>query len=332
MNKKWKDKLLSSGIPLELEVGRILVEKDLCVDFDYSYKRHDEGEEKEFSVDIRASRFNPFQITNSRDTIVDIDLMVECKYRNPSINWLFIPEINTDGFENFSDKGAVKVFDEFSETNSRFKSRCDPFAEICLKGIEINLQTGDCYDNGIRHGINQLLYSLPHVMYERINASFYGHINDVNPFVISPILITTADLRILKDDFSMNNLQNSEELDDISEIVPYLKLHSETTPSFDIHCSNIFEDIPLEQNKERFNHFKNLRQREVDLFDREIVEKSYTSPSKLLTQLRNGLLTGLFNQTIICNINAFPDLLKEMKVQLEILIEGFEQIPEKKEQ
>lgn len=322
----WKDKLLSSGVPLEYEIGKILAEKDFCVDFDYSYIRLDDSCEKEFSVDIRASRFNPFEITDSWDTILDLDLMVECKYRNPSINWLFIPEINKDGFENFSERGVIKIFDEFSEVNSRFKCLGRLFSRTCLKGIEINQKTGDTHDTGIRHGINQLSYSLPHLIYEHINSSFHDHINDVHPFVICPILVTTAELRILKDDFSIQKLQTSENLDEISEIVSYLTFHTDTTPSFGAHCSNIFNDVPSKNNFERYNHFKELRYQKIDIKNIPRLEDRYSSPADLLRNLQNGVLNGIFSQTIICNLKSFSELLDEIKSEMKILIEGFEKI------
>jgi hypothetical protein len=322
----WKDKLLSSGVPLEYEIGKILAEKDFCVDFDYSYTRLDDAYEKEFSVDIRASRYNPFEITDIRDTILDMDLMVECKYRNPSISWLFIPELNKDGFEKFSERGVIKIFDEFSEVNSRFKSLGRLFSATCLKGIEVNQKTGDTHDTGIRHGINQLLYSLPHLMYEHINSSFHDHINDVHPFVVCPILVTTAELRILKADFSIKTLQASEQLDEISEVVPYLTFHTDTTPSFDVHCSNIFEDFPLKNQLDRFNHFKELRYQEIDFNNFPKLEDKYSSPADLLKKLQNGVLNGIFSQTIVCNLNSFSDLLDEIKTEMKILIEGFEKI------
>jgi hypothetical protein len=322
----WKDKLLSSSVPLEYEVGKILTENDFCVDFDYTYKRFDESDEKEFSVDIIASRYNPFKITKSRNTILDLDLIVECKYRNPSIDWLFIPEINNDGFKNFSGKGVIKVFDEFSEINSRSKTPFDQYLETCLKGIEINSKTGDAHDTGIRHGINQLLYSLPHLICQQISLSFRSHINDVHPFVICPILVTTANLRILKEDFSIEKLQTSECLNDVSGIVPYLKLHTAINPSFTIHCSNIFEGIPSKEQIARFNHFNELRHQEFDINNLLRLEEIYTSTSELLLNLQNGNVDDLFSQFIICNLNSFPELLNKIKDNLKILIEGFEKI------
>lgn len=322
----WKDKLLSSSLPLEYEVAKILTKNDFCVDFDYTYKRFDESDEKEFSTDIKASRFNPFEITKSRDTILDLDLIIECKYRNPSIDWVFIPEINNDGFENFSRKGVLKVFDEFSGINSRYNCLCEPYLETCLKGIEVNNKTGDAHDTGIRHGINQLLYSLPHLIYKHITSSLLDHIDDVHPFAICPILVTTANLRILNDDFSIEKLQSSEQLNDISEIVPYLKLHTIVNPSFDIHCSNIFEGIPSKQQLGRFNYFKVLRHQEFNIDNFPKLEDTYTSTSELLVKLQNGNADDLFSQSIICNLNSFPDLLNKIKDELKMLIEGFEKI------
>jgi hypothetical protein len=56
--KKWKAGLLSSSVPLEYEVAKILAKEAFAVSADYSYLRRDEqGIEKEFSCDIEATAY-----------------------------------------------------------------------------------------------------------------------------------------------------------------------------------------------------------------------------------------------------------------------------------
>lgn len=60
---KWKSKLLSSSVPMEHEIARTLVDAGFSVQADYSYARVDTTDSaavKDFSVDILARAFSPF--------------------------------------------------------------------------------------------------------------------------------------------------------------------------------------------------------------------------------------------------------------------------------
>lgn len=317
----WKDKLLSSGLPLEYDAAKILVQNDFCIDFDYSYTRLDNQNEKEFSVDLLASRWNPFGIPLNSDIKLNLDVLVECKYRNPSVNWLFIPEINSSGFENYSEFGWIKIFDQFSNIFYRNKWACKLHPEICLKGVEVNIKTGDCHDTGIRHGVFQLLYALPDLISENIFSCLRGKISDAKTFIICPILLTTAKLRIINDAFSIDKLQSAKDLDDISKIVPYVIFHSDTVPSFDDHCSNVFENFRFEKYLDRINHFEKLRiQNNINF---PYVFSQNSSPQNLLKDLKNGINDGIFDQTFVCTIDSFQDLLDHIKSEILLLVDDY---------
>ncbi|WP_319592011.1 hypothetical protein [uncultured Draconibacterium sp.] len=321
---KWKDKLLSSSLPLEYEVGRILAKNDFCIDYDYSYRRLDGYSKNEFSVDIRAGRFNPFGI-KSKDTILDIDFLIECKYRNPNVKWLFIPDINPDGFENISRKGILKVFDEFSQIHSSFGS-APILCDTCLKGMEVNVQNGETHETGIVHGLNQLLYAMPHLLHRNIMNSFISHINDVKPYIICPILVTTADLRIMNDIVSVKDIKDSKEIEGISRSVDYLKIYSLSGPGLENHCTKIFEELPEDHQMARFKYFKDLRKVEFNSEDDLINQKFYSDPETLIIGLSNGIINDLFSETLICSLNGFTKLLNQLKESVNMIVEGFEDI------
>lgn len=320
---KWKDRLLSSSIPLEYEIGRILAKNEFSVDFDFSYKRHDGKEEKEFSVDIYARGYYPFNF-NSID--IEIELLVECKYRNPNTSWLFIKDFNIDIFENFSSKGVIKVIDEFSEIFS--KNSFNNFGgETCLKGIEINTESGEVHDTGIVHGRSQLVYAMPHILYKQISGALYEHLVDVHPLIICPILVTTSELRILKDDFSIENVKQGSSLNEISDVVPYLRLFSSPYPSFDEHCANIFRDIPKDNQFERFEYFKELRKIEFNSKSKmPDIKKMYSQPEDLLKSLKYGFGHDIFMEILVCNKTHFPELLEEIKLEIKYIKSGFKKL------
>lgn len=317
---KWKDRLLSSSLPLEYEVGKILTQNNFFIDFDYAYKRYDNANEKEFSIDIKAGGYYPFETESSIK--LSIDLLLECKYRNPNVSWLFVKDINIDNYSNFSSKGAIKLVDEFSEVH--YKDRLNPFpiCETCLKGMEVNTQNGEVHDKGIIHGINQLVYSIPSLLNRHINGALLDHLEDVFPYIICPILITTADLRILNNDFSIENLKETDSIEKISTEVPYLKIYSDVYPSFSEHCENIFKNIPNQHQQKQFDYFKKLRKIRVTEDGFPDIKKMYSRPDDLLIQLQNGIGNDIFRETIVCNIDHFPKLLEEIKTGIECVGEN----------
>lgn len=311
---KWKDKLLSSSIPLEYEMAKILAKNKFSIDLDYSYKRYDNDLEKEFSIDIKACGYYPFNMSASIK--LEFDLLIECKYRNPNVSWLFIEDVNIEEFTSFSSRGVVKLIDEFS--GYTIKNRGSNLLDIrtCLKGVEINTQSGDVHDIGISHGINQLTYCLPQLVKQHIFGSLVGHLDDNHPYIVCPILITTADLRILNNNFSIASLNKSKSLDEISTEVPYLKFYSNVYPSFKEHCKNTFKGILDSDNKNRYEYFKNLRKNDLSkLIDRKAGNMN-SNPELLLIELQNSFGNDLFKETLICNFKHFPTLLKEVKKQI----------------
>lgn len=90
-NKKWKDKLISSSLPLEFEAAKILVSKKFSITSDYSYARDDSGVIKNFSVDILARIYTPF--SNPNKVTASLELLVECKQKNQKQNGFFFQKL-----------------------------------------------------------------------------------------------------------------------------------------------------------------------------------------------------------------------------------------------
>jgi hypothetical protein len=321
---KWKDKLLSSSLPLEYEIGKILTNENFSIDFDYSYKRYDNALEKEFSFDIRAGGFYPFEMEARIQ--MTIDLMVECKYRNPNTSWLFIKDINPDEFSNFTQKGVIKFIDEFTNMTSS-NQHCDfPICETCLKGMEINTQNGEVHDSGIIHGVNQLLYGIPLLLSSHIEGNLGLHLSEAYPHIICPILLTTADLRILNDEFSIESVKNAKSLDDISFEVPFLRLYSGVYPSLNEHCKNVFKDIPAyDDHLKRLDYLRILRETKY-LSKDKLPRIIYNKPDYLLLDLKEGLANNLLREVLVCNLKNFPELLKQIKTGITSIGEGLEEI------
>lgn len=325
-NNKWKDRLLSSSIPLEYETASILTKEGFFVDFDFAYKRLDEKEEKEFSIDLLAKRFGGFE--QFEIEAFQIDLVVECKYRNPDVKWVFLSNSGLDN-EIIYFSSALKLIPHFSEVGLKSNeemfqinnSDVLPISTISKKGIEINTANGEVHDTGIHHGINQLMYSLPIILSDVIKNSFENDLSMVFPYAYCPILVTTADLRILNDDFSIELVKSAETLEEISNEIPYLIFNTGLYPSFKIHCKNVFQDMPDKTELERFNYFNDLHAIEVKNSDSKIFPTE-----RFMNRLKKGLERSCFNDFIICNLKYLPDLLNLIKNSINNVIADTEKL------
>lgn len=210
IDNKWKDFLLKSGVPLEFEIKKTL--KDLGFDSysEFSYLRPDEQNiVNEFSYDIDSS----LRIDNHL-----FELMVECKYRDESTNWIFIPEEY-----NESDRGAGTM--SFLNTNDYFYKKefpdfykfinFDTVAPLCSKGIELNSSGQN--PKTITQAISQLCYGMIDKVIEGMKQQLEES-EDTEHLVFHhiPIIITTANLYRLKNDVTISEIKNAENINSIA--------------------------------------------------------------------------------------------------------------------
>ncbi len=319
MSNKWKDKLLSSSLPLEFEVAKILAKQKFSVSFDYTYQRLDDSLQKDFSIDISSLAYYPF---NADHIETNGHFLVECKYRNENINWLFLPDINSDDFAEFSTRGTLKYLDEFTESHSEYKPNIE--MDLCLKGVEINNSTGDVHDKGIVHGINQLLYGLPISLKNAITDGLSSNLNEVYPHFICPILVTNANLYVAHKSLDINKVKSADKIEEIGYNVPYLSFYNTLPESFNTHCKNLFSDLHKTYSN-RYSHYKKLRSNVLSSLSdkndtRSIEEKISEIPSQpnlLMSSLANGFGTDFFKEIIICNVDSFDNLIQLCKSEIE---------------
>lgn len=304
---KWKSKLISSSLPLEFEVAKFLVSKGFSVNADYTYARDDSGVVKDFSVDLHATAYLPF--SNPNKITAQLDLLVECKQRNPNIKWLFFPEPNFPDFSSITLGRTIRVIDEFSIKFFRSNVTVDFDAPIphCYKGVEVDELNGNVYDSELKHGISQLQYALPRLLAETALSNLYGHLEDNNPFLICPILLTTAKLMVAQRKLTTNMVEAATCLSDVSEPVPYLVLYSDYGPDFKRHC--ITECTQLGKlDPEILNKFDTYRSRNG--------EYSSISTSFFCHCLATGMrsdLVSYFTQFVVCQLSSLDVLVRDIK-------------------
>ncbi len=318
MSNKWKDRLLSSSIPLEYEVGRILKEENYYVDFDFTYQRLDDKEEKEFSIDLSAMGFSPFNDSSKCD--LEIELLIECKYRNPDVKWAFLPNLLHDDEIESEGRRIIHYIDEFSEFRLNTWDKSFKIKDISNKGVEINISNGEVHDTGIHHGVSQLIFAMPVVLARMIGNSLENALEDVQPYAYCSILVTTADLKILNKDFSIEAVKNAETLENISRDVPFLIFRTDLYPSFEKHCKNLFKDFPEEDTEERFEYYNDLQSLMITSIDgvkNEDASLRIYKTEQLMNSLKRGKGHSYFDEIIICNLNFLPELISSISKSID---------------
>lgn len=317
MSKKttWKSKFLSSSMPLEYEVAKILADLNFSVSFDYPYYRQEDGHKKEFSTDIKGYFLFPL---DSEDEInASLTLLTECKYRDESKKWAFIPDVNRPDFSSFTLGTTIKSLSEFSKVKNK-EDLIPSFEEhfnYALKGVEINIENGNVFDKDIRHGISQLKYALPYLIKENIMQNVFDHIDNTVPAYLVSILVTNAELYILNNNLSINKIKEINELEEVARQVPYLICYSESGPDFMDHHKKIFDnlnyDVVGNGNLEEFEAF-HKSQKELYVHD---------SPIRTCINLEEShyyTLHRYYHQHFICSFDFYKDLIKQI---LELLSE-----------
>lgn len=130
----WKDALLSSGVPLEYSVRRILEDLNVPDAREFKYMRPNEnGIDTQFSIDLKATNI-------SLETNHWLELFIECKYRKDGTSWIFTPDVFSE--ERTSPFSSTYVhLDLFSDSRKVNGEVVEQFAHnftACSKGIEIS--------------------------------------------------------------------------------------------------------------------------------------------------------------------------------------------------
>lgn len=306
---KWKDKLLSSSFPLEYEAMKILVEKGFSVSSDFSYSRLDGDIIKDFSVDIEALAFTPFEDQN--DITSTVRLLVECKYRKDGIAWIFLPDPNDASFSPFTMGHTIRAVDCFSRDilspNSMVSFDGGEDVVFCFKGVEVDTVNPSAHDAQIKHGVNQLHYALPVMLEKEINNNSCPQPDPARPFFIVPILLTNAELYVAEDGFSMRLVKEAGSLDNIAFRAPYVVTYNDISPDFESHCAAIFED-------EFFFDAEYLS--EIGNYRSSKGEYENCLPLNVIESLESNRMFELkryFTQYIVCNWDSFPELVDDIK-------------------
>lgn len=212
VSSKWKSHLLKSSLPLEYSVTQALREIGFSSPREFRYERPNEhGITTTFSIDLRGT----LSLNSER---VRLEAFIECKYRDPTTNWVFLPE-SFAGKDSVDFVDTYVMLDKLNEAwlfNSELVNSFAGKYLACGKGIEIT--TSGANPKSITQAIYQLKYSMiqsaKEAMIDQLD-DFLGNTKLVH--VLVPIIVTTADLWRLTPGSTVESITRAEEIGDVAE-------------------------------------------------------------------------------------------------------------------
>ncbi|WP_053056767.1 hypothetical protein [Tenacibaculum mesophilum] len=262
-NTKWKNGLLKTGLPLEYVTSNIFSSLGHEIFGEYPYIRPNESKElKEFSVDLRTHK-----CLDSEDKLIILSTLVECKYRQPGTSWMFSPfpsEIVPIGILNSTeDLVPVRI-----GTNATYKF--EESLGYCISGVELTAD-GNGNTNGAKHGVFQLRFAMPEFVKNDYNSALEYTYSDGRFIDLScGILVTTADIRVIKPKLNLDSFTSANDLDDISDLKEAIILNERAGPQL-----QAFADSKV---KELFDEHPELEQRLLEI-DNVLVGKEWKNGS-----------------------------------------------------
>ena len=307
--KGWKDNLLSSSVPMEFEVSKLLVKHGFSTSADYSYTRHGAQGRDDFSVDLHASIYLPYRRPNEITT--EFQLLIECKHRHRNNKWLFFPDPNLSDFSSFTLGHTLRVVDDFAPVmlDTQPSTAFDNKEELCIKGVEIDLSNGTVHDAEIRRGLAQLQYALPRLVTEAIEWNLGMHPEECYPFLYCPILLTTSEILVAKPDTTIASVENANALTDLATPAPWVVVYCEQTQDFQRHRQVACEPLSglVESGATDW----------IDAVRKSAGVHDYGLPSAACEELTDGYSRGrlskYFGQFIVCSLPHFESLLGKLK-------------------
>ena len=222
-DRKWKDAFLRTSLPLEYLVAQELSKLRYAIQGEYHYLRPNEhGVLSEFSVDI-------WSVTSLFKKEIgmwgNLNYLIECKYCHPSVRWIFAPHSKTDT-ERLMEQSVIHALDRLCTrqiTDKRPLWRVANHFPLCFKGVE--LHPNDATAQNIEKGKSQLVYGALRLAIH-LSEGQIMNLHDEDLFVefLCPILVTTADLYVLKHGLQLEDFMKAKSHEDVSSLVPALIL------------------------------------------------------------------------------------------------------------
>lgn len=260
-NNKWKVGFLKTGLPLEYVTSNILNKSGHEIFGEYPYIRPNERNDlEEFSVDLRT-----WKCIDRKNKLIILSMLVECKYRQPGTSWVFSPypsETVPIGIINSTeDLVPVRIG---SDAIYEFENDIG----YCIGGVELN-SDGNGNTSGTKHGIFQLRFAMPEFVKNDYESALKSNYSDGRFIDLScAILVTTADIRVIKPNLNLNHFTSAEVLDDVTELREAIILNERAGPQLQKFADSLADEF--------INQHPELEKRLLEI-DKVLVGKEWKS-------------------------------------------------------
>ena len=231
MAKSWKDALLSSGVPLENDVRNYMSQQGCLAEFEHSYLRADEARVlRQFSYDIDASLIQPPHF---------VDFLVECKFRHPSVSWVFTPD-EYGGHTELGPNDFMHPLTLFGGKSCVAESSVFPrrLAPCCSKGVE--LTSDGANDKAIAQAVSQLAFGMARRVGDAVEHQVLDLLRGDFVFYNLPVIVTSAALHRLRDNVTVDSIRSASELAEVADQVDVLVLRHRTGVELREHNAAVF--------------------------------------------------------------------------------------------
>jgi hypothetical protein len=301
LNSKWKSGFLKTGLPLEYVTSNILNKIGYINMDEYPYIRPNESEElKEFSVDIRA-----YKTLESNNRSINLEMLVECKYRQPGTSWIFSPLRNEDIAVGLvqSTEDLVPVRLNGSDTMWNFEDSIG----YCTSGIELN-SNGEGNTYGSRHGVFQLRFAMPVLLKELFqNTLNHNFFNGRSIDLLCAVLVTTSELRVIKYGLDLEDFVNASNIDDVTEVREAIILNENPGPQLQEFSDSIADELlgKYPELQKRLSYISSVLDGDE--------WRSRSAPDVDTIKRSFGYST---ERILIVNYNFFEKIIKELEVAI----------------
>ncbi|MBA9076745.1 hypothetical protein [Rufibacter quisquiliarum] len=233
---KWKTGFLKTGLPLEYVTSNILTKLGHDIFGEYPYIRPDERKElKEFSIDLRT-----YKTLDNNNRLIVLSMLIECKYRQHGTSWIFSPfpsKIVPIGLIN-STEDIVPV-----RIGNKNILKFEENIGYCISGVELSTD-GSGNTTGAKHGVFQLRYAMPEFLkndyVSGLDHTWYdGRFIDLS----CAVLVTTADIRVIKLNKNLEDFTSANELDEVTEIKEAIILNERPGPQLQEFANRIGDEL-----------------------------------------------------------------------------------------
>ncbi|GBC60537.1 hypothetical protein DENIS_1494 [Desulfonema ishimotonii] len=312
---KWKDALLFSGMPLEFEAARLLISEGFNVNADFRYTWSDADALSNSGTDLHAKTDIPF--SESGPPLSQMEILVDCKHRDPRAVGLFLPDLNPSGASPVSPGNTVRVIDQFSPcvVSSDALVSFEMGMPVCYKGMEVNTDTGEVDESLFKQSLWQLQSPLPRLMTENIFLFLTGPVENNIPFLFCPVLLTTAPLFVMRKETALSQIENADQIEDVAVRTPYLIMSSGLSPDFKSTC--------VEESKQLRTLLRTDKAMAIEMKKARYYNSHFNLPFTIIDALNASeyyYLNHFFTQFFICSHTAFPEFVRVLKKTAETVM------------